>query len=102
MRPGLARWGCRPQAIACMGNSRPRAQPLVARHPQGWLVVGRPQGATASGQPTRGDLRGQGCHQHEQRHWPQEWLPVGKGSRRIRKGGGDDAEGARGVRAILL
>ncbi|RZR99613.1 hypothetical protein BHM03_00029206 [Ensete ventricosum] len=43
------------------GSSRPWAQPLAARRPQGRPAVGRPQRAIANGQPTRGGCNGQGC-----------------------------------------
>ncbi|RRT33692.1 hypothetical protein B296_00048573, partial [Ensete ventricosum] len=56
-------------AAARRGDSRPRAHPLAVRHPQRGPAVGRPQGATAHGQPYR---------QQGQRHRPQGWLPLGR------------------------
>ncbi|RWW23350.1 hypothetical protein GW17_00012406 [Ensete ventricosum] len=47
-----------------LASSHPRAQPLVPQGPQGHLVAGCPQGATACGQSTRGS--GQGCRQQGQ------------------------------------
>ncbi|RWV93915.1 hypothetical protein GW17_00043593 [Ensete ventricosum] len=65
-----------------------------------------PEGTTAcsagrQGGPTAGRLQwacGQPCRQLGRR------LPMGKGSRRLRRGNSDDdgAEGARGVRASFL
>ncbi|RWW12729.1 hypothetical protein BHE74_00047191 [Ensete ventricosum] len=91
--------------------SKDRGQPTMARTSVGVASHGqapyrgeRPrlghlQRGDRFGQPARG---GQGCRQQGQRRWPQERLPVGKDSRRLRKGGGDGVEGARGVRIILL
>ncbi|RWW39126.1 hypothetical protein BHE74_00055568 [Ensete ventricosum] len=57
------------EASTARGGSRPLAHPLEVRHPQRGPAVGRPQGATAHGQPYR---------QQGQRHRPQGWLPLGR------------------------
>ncbi|RZR89888.1 hypothetical protein BHM03_00017676 [Ensete ventricosum] len=50
---------------ACGQKRCPRAQSLVVQRPQGWSIIGRPQGATAHGK--------QGLRRRR-----QGWLPLGR------------------------
>ncbi|RRT66041.1 hypothetical protein B296_00005844 [Ensete ventricosum] len=79
------------------GGSRPRAHPLTAR---------RPQRGVGCRVPTRGyrprpALPPTGARASARVGCPfARWLPTGKGSRRLRRGNGDDgADGVRGVMA---
>ncbi|RWV77333.1 hypothetical protein GW17_00061859, partial [Ensete ventricosum] len=65
------------------GDSRPRAQPLAAWHPQGRLAAGCLQGAATSGQPYR--QQGGGADHRGGRPVAGR-LPAGKGSRCLRRG----------------
>ncbi|RWV94461.1 hypothetical protein GW17_00042996, partial [Ensete ventricosum] len=89
-------------ATARKGSSRSQSQPLAVWCPQGRPTAGRSQGAASSGQLVRDGPSSQCCPTLGQRHRLQERLSAGKGSRRLRRGDDDGAEGARGVRAILL